>query len=135
MPDTFIPIPVETVSEAEELPSRTYRLDLDKGRISGKVDGLEAVNQAMRKAIITPRFKCLIYDSQYGSELEKAVIAKDATQEYVRATAARFIKDALLPDTRILSVDNVEVEFSGDGAHFRFRASTIFGDTEIEEVI
>ena len=62
MPDTFIPIPVETVSEAEELPSKTYRLDLDKGRIVGKVDGLEAVNQAIRKAIITPRFKCLIYD-------------------------------------------------------------------------
>lgn len=135
MPDTFIPIPVETVSEAEELPSKTYRLDLDKGRIVGKIDGLEAVNQAIRKAIITPRFKCLIYDSQYGSELENAIITKDATREYIRATAARFIKDALLPDTRILSVYDVEVEFNGDGAYFRFRADTIFGDTEIEEVI
>ena len=69
MPDTFIPIPVETVKEAEEKPSCTYRLDLDNGRIVGKVDGLTAVNQAIRKAIITPRFKCLIYDHQYGRAL------------------------------------------------------------------
>lgn len=135
MPDTFIPIPVETVTEAEELPSLTYRLDLDKGRIAGKIDGMEAVEQAIRKAIITPRFKCLIYDSQYGSELESAVIARDAGREYVRATAERFIKDALLPDTRILSVDDVEVGFDGDNAFFRFRADTIFGTTELEEVI
>ena len=101
----------------QELPSKTYRLDLDKGRIVGKVDGLEAVNQAIRKAIITPRFKCLIYDSQYGSELENAIITKDATREYIRATAARFIKDALLPDTRILSVYDVDVDFNGDGGN------------------
>ena len=52
----------------------TYGLDLDKGRITGKIDGLEAVNQAIRKAIITPRWKCLVYDNQYGSEIEDAVI-------------------------------------------------------------
>lgn len=63
------------IEEAQEPSSKTYRLDLDKGRISGKIDGLEAVNQAIRKAIITPRFKCLIYDNQYGSEVEDAVIS------------------------------------------------------------
>ena len=95
MPDTFIPIPVETVKEAEEKPSRTYRLDLDNGRIVGKVDGLTAVNQAIRKAIITPRFKCLIYDHQYGSEIEDAIIAKDATRDYIEAATEGFVKDAL----------------------------------------
>lgn len=67
MPDVLIPIPIETVTDSEEQPSLTYRLDLDAGRIVGKVDNLEAVNQAIRKAIITPRFKCLIYDNQYGT--------------------------------------------------------------------
>ena len=76
MAETFIPIPVETVLEAEEQPSLTYRLDLENGRIVGKVDGLTAVNQAIRKAIITPRFKCLIYDPQYGSEIEDAIMRK-----------------------------------------------------------
>ena len=41
----YIPIPVDTVQEAAELPSLTYKLDLDKGRIVGMVDGQEAVRQ------------------------------------------------------------------------------------------
>lgn len=95
MAEVFIPIPIETVTEAEELPSLTYRLDLDNGRIVGKVDKLEAVNQAIRKAIITPRFKCLIYDNQYGSEIEEAIIQKDASRDYIEAVTEGFVRDAL----------------------------------------
>ncbi len=135
MAEVYIPIPIDTVTEAEEQPSLTYRLDLDNGRIVGKVDGLGAVNQAIRKAIITPRFKCLIYDNQYGSEIEDAIIAKDATAEYIEAVTEGFVKDALRPDTRILSVYDFQFEFENDKAYIFFRADTIFGKTEIEEVI
>lgn len=135
MAEVYIPIPVQTVTEAEEQPSLTYRLDLDNGRIVGKVDGLEAVNQAIRKAIITPRFKCLIYDNQYGSEIEEAIISKNATREYIEAVTEGFIRDALRPDTRILSVYDFQFEFENDKAYIFFRADTIFGKTEIEEVI
>ena len=135
MADVFIPIPIETVTEAEEQPSLTYRLDLDNGRIVGKVDGLEAVNQAIRKAIITPRFKCLIYDHQYGSEIEEAIISKDATREYIEAVTEGFIRDALRPDTRILTVYDFQFDFENDKTYVFFRADTIFGETEIEEVI
>lgn len=133
--EVFIPIPIETISEAEEQPSLTYRLDLDKGRIVGRVDTLEAVNQAIRKAIITPRFKCLIYNNQYGSEIEEAVIAKDASHEYLEAVVEGFVRDALRPDTRILSIYDFRFEFSEDVAYVFFKADTIFGKTEIEEVI
>lgn len=135
MAEVYIPIPVETVTEAEEQPSLTYRLDLDNGRIVGRVDKLEAVNQAIRKAIITPRFKCLIYDNQYGSEIEEAIISKDATRDYIEAVTEGFVKDALYPDTRILSVYDFQFEFKEDKAYVFFRADTIFGETEIEEVI
>ena len=54
----YIPINIADVQDAQEMSSRTYRLDLDAGRIVGFVDNLEAVQQAIRKAIITPRFKC-----------------------------------------------------------------------------
>lgn len=135
MADVYIPIPIDTVTEAEEQPSLTYRLDLDKGRIVGKVDGLTAVNQAIRKAIITPRFKCLIYDNQYGSEIEEAIITKDASPDYIEAVTEGFIRDALRPDTRILSVYDFQFNFEEDKAHVFFRADTIFGKTEIEEVI
>lgn len=135
MAEVYIPIPVATVTEAAEKPSLTYRLDLENGRIVGKVDGLEAVNQSIRKAIITPRFKCLIYDSQYGCEAEEAIISKDASPEYIEAVTEGFVKDALRPDTRILSVHDFLFEFRGDGAYISFRAETIFGETTIEEVI
>lgn len=135
MPETYIPIPVETVTEAEEQPSLTYRLDLDAGRIVGMVDGLTAVEQAIRKAIITPRFKCLIYDNQYGSEIEDAFIAKDASYEYIRAATEGFIKDCLKPDTRVLGVHDFEFEFMDNQAYIYFKADTIYGETEIKEVI
>lgn len=131
----YIPIPVQQVVEAAELPSLSYRLDLDRGRIVGRVDGLAAVNQAIRKAIITPRFKCLIYDNQYGSEIEEAIIAKDASREYIQAAIEGFVKDALRPDMRILSVYDFQIDFAEDRAEIFFRADTIFGQTEVGEVI
>ena len=48
-----IEIPFTDIEEEAEKPSRTYCLDLDTGRIIGMVDGISAVNQAIRKAIIT----------------------------------------------------------------------------------
>lgn len=135
MAEVYIPIPISTITEAEEQPSLTYRLDLDKGRIVGKADKLEAVNQAIRKAIITPRFKCLIYDNQYGSEIEEAIITKNATRAYIEAVTEGFVRDALRPDTRILSVYDFIFEFENDKAYISFKADTIFGKTEIEEVI
>lgn len=133
--NVYIPIPIETITEAEEQSSLTYRLDLDNGRIVGKIDKLEAVNQAIRKAIITPRFKCLIYDNQYGSEVEAAIIENDANRSYIEAVTEGFIKDALRPDTRILSVYDFQFEFKEDKAYIFFKADTIFGETEIEEAI
>lgn len=131
----FLPMPIETVETAREAPSLTYRLDLDKNRIVGKVDGLAAVQQAIQKAIITPRWKCLIYDNQYGSEIKEAIIAKDVTEEYVASVMEGFIRDALKPDTRILDVSDFTFEFEGDNAYIGFTASTIFGTTRVEGVV
>lgn len=131
----FIDIGIDTVEEATEQPSKTYRLDLEKGRIVGIVDEQEAVKQAIRKAIITPRFKCLIYDDQYGSEIEDAVIAKDATQEYIEAVIPDFIKDCLKPDTRILDCFDFVFEIINDQAHIAFSCDTIYGLVSVEEVI
>lgn len=130
-----IELPVASVSEAQELPSKTYRLDLDAGRIVGNVDGKEAVKQAVRKALITPRWKCLAYDNQYGSEIEDAIIKGDATREYIETATEGFVRDALKPDTRILDVSDFSFEFQDDAAYISFTLSTIYGDIDIEEVM
>ena len=131
----YIPINIADVQDAQEMPSRTYRLDLDAGRIVGFVDNLEAVQQAIRKAIITPRFKCLIYDKQYGSEIEDAVIAKDASREYAQSVIEGFVKDALAPDSRILECHDFDISFDKDQAQIVFTADTNYGEIELEEVI
>lgn len=135
MPEVFIPLPVAEVEKLQETPSTTYKLDLDRGRISEKIDGIEAVNQAIRKAIITPRFKCLIYDNQYGSEIEDSIIVSDATQEYIEIVVEGFVTDCLKPDTRILSVNDFSITLKNDSVYISFKADTIFGETTIEEVI
>ena len=131
----YIDIDIDTVEDEEELPSKTYKLDLDNGRIAGYVDEQEAVRQAIRKALITPRFKCLIYDDQYGSEIRDAVISKDATREYTETVLPEFIEDCLLPDTRILEVFDINIEFENERAYIDFKCDTIFGLVSVEEVI
>ena len=130
-----IPFPVDEVEQANEPPSSTYRLDLDRGRIAGRVDGLEAVNQAIRKALMTPRFRCLAYDDQYGSEIKDTVYSDEVTPEYIEAELPELIEDALSVDSRILDVYDFSFAFTGDRAFIRFKADTIFGETVIEEEI
>ena len=116
----------------EEETSRTYKLDLDSGRIIGFVDDLDAVEQAIRKAVATPRFDCLIYDDQYGSETGCADMALGATEEYRRSAIEGFIRDALSQDTRILEVGEFEIEFVDDEAYVSFSVSTIFGEIKLD---
>lgn len=121
--------------DEEEETSRTYKLDLDAGRIMGFVDDIDAVEQAIRKAIATPRFDCLIYDDQYGSETACADMAVGATEEYRRSAIEGFIRDALSQDTRILEIGEFEIEFVDDEAYVSFSVSTIFGEIKLDKEV
>ena len=101
-------------------PSRTYRIDFDRGRVIGMVDGLEAIKQAVYKAIETDRFAHIIYGGQYGRQRS----APDELQSY--------IEEALLADDRITAVDNFQVSYDGDAATMSFTVTTVFGTTPIE---
>lgn len=129
-----IPIGITQVIDEPDMPSKTYKLDLDNGRIIGKVDELEAMNQFIRKALITPRFKCLIYDSQYGSEIRE-ITTTDATREFIESEMPRLVEDALTYDPRILKVYDFSFSFKDDSVFVKFSVDTIFGTTEFEGVI
>ena len=130
-----IEIPIDEIEEESELPSKTYRLDIDSGRITGMTDGIEAVNQAIRKALVTCRFCNLIYDDDYGSEIEETLHDKTVTPEYLEEIIPELVKDALSQDTRITDVYDFEIQLENDSAYIFFKADTIFGKTEISEVI
>lgn len=130
-----IQIPFDEIGEKPEQPSETYRLDLDKGRIYGKTQGLDALNQAIKKAILTLRFDNLIYDDDYGCEAGNVIHSADVTPEYLQTAVPQMIKDALSQDSRIISVSDFNMQFVNDSAQISFNVSTIFGETQITEVM
>ncbi len=127
-----VEIPINAFEEEAEKPTKTYFLDLDNGRIIGNIDGLEAVKQAIRKAIITSRYKNLIYDSDYGSEVKDMVYDKESTPELIETALPELIKDALSLDTRILNVSDFEFKFENDKAYISFNVDTIYGQTSFD---
>lgn len=113
--------------QAEEVqqPSRTYRIDFERGRILGMVDGLEAVKQAVFVILETERFRHLIYSPDYGMEWHGLV---GANPVYIRSELKRRITDALMQDDRIENVTDFQINIAGDTAIVRFTVVSTFGD-------
>ena len=133
----FIPIPVSELRFEVEQPNKSYRLDLERGRILplGSINGIEAIEQAIKKALMTPRFRCLIYDNRYGSELKQTIISEDNTREFIETEIPRLVKDALSQDSRIRDVYGFSIAFDDEDVLISFTVRTDFGDVGIEGVL
>lgn len=110
-------------------PSLTWKLDLDRGKITGKTDGLDAVKQAVLKSLQTDRFWYDIYSFDYGHEL-KLIIGNPP--QFVTSEVKRMIEEALLIDDRITAVKNVETSISSDQMTIQFTVTSIYGSFEGE---
>jgi phage baseplate assembly protein W len=113
----------------EQQPSLTYRIN--NNRIAGKVDGIDAVRQAVSKILLTERFQYLIYNSDYGVELNSLI---GQPQGYVQADIKRRITEALMQDDRIRNVTDFNIQFDGDIANVAFTVVSVYGSFN-EEVI
>jgi hypothetical protein len=118
---------METVAATQ--PSRTWRLDVERGRVSGFIDGVEAVKQAVFKILNTERFSYLIYDSSYGFE-GHGLVGKD--RMLVQSELRRRIREALMQDDRIMDIERIQVEFEGDAARVQFTVVSDFGSFDME---
>lgn len=122
---------VDAVDEIAAIePSKTYRLSYESNEISGLIDGEEALRQFIVKAITTARFRFLIYDEQYGSELDE-LIGADVSLELLQMEIPRVITEALIYDDRVADVTDFEVTRDSDKLFVSFRVVT----TEGEDVI
>lgn len=99
-------IQLETV-ESVEFTNVTYRLDYESLRISGKIDELDAVIQALYKILNTERYAYEIYPDSYGVEFD-GLIGQD--KDYVRAELPRRIIDALKVDDRVRDVTDMAIK-------------------------
>lgn len=118
--------------EVETQPSLTYALDIENGRIRGRVDGIEAVRQAVYLILNTERFAYLIHSWNYGIELKDLV---GQPKEYAIPEIKRCITEALLQDDRITAVDGFSFSTEKKKVHVTFTVHAIFGDLEMEAEI
>jgi hypothetical protein len=115
-------------------PTRTYGFNLGTGEFSGYVDEKEAMKQFVAKAVATARFRYLIYDGQYGCELDD-LIGQDVTPELLTIEIPRVIKEALIYDERIVDVGAFSISREGDKLFVEFTVHTIFGEVTGEVTI
>lgn len=114
-------------------PSKQHRMDLDRNRILGTCDSLEAVKQSIFKILNTERYDYLIYSWNYGIELKDLY---GQPPVYVCPELERRVKEALLQDDRITGVDEFEFNTSNKGVvSVAFTVHTLFGDLNEEMAV
>lgn len=117
--------------EIETQLTRTYALRFDGYPCSGgKLDGLEAMKQAIFLILQTERFQYAIYSWNYGIELN-ALLGQTMTP-YLQAKVAKAIEDALMADDRVLSVEQFSFTKGKRSLLVKFTVTTTEGDVESE---
>lgn len=110
--------------------SRTWLIKDNK--IVGMVDSKEAIKQSIEIMLGVSRYEHLIYSWDYGHELN-TLFGKD--KSYIEIEAPRLIKECLLQDDRISSVDNFNFLQVDDGLLLKFEVMTIDGIVKSEVTI
>ena len=103
-------------------------------RISGFVDNVDALAQAIYLILNTERYQFLIYSWDYGVELLDLF---GKPMSYVISDLPRRIKDALIQDDRVEDVVDFEFEIKGKKLLTTFTVVSNIGNisTELEVVV
>lgn len=110
--------------------TRTYKLS--ETNIQGFADDLGALEQHIYKVLSTEKYEFPIYSFNFGIELE-SMIGRDPA--YVKVELKRRIKDCLLQDNRITSVENFKFTNIGDEVLCTFDVVSIYGEIEITKEV
>lgn len=129
-------IPIET---EQELPmAREWAWDFEKLDFKTKdgkmylVEGKEAVKIWLWKLFMTTRYKEVIFNWDYASELEN-LIGQGYTQGYLNSEAERYVREAIEYNLKdyVTDVRNVNVSFDEGTLTIEFTAITPYGEVEI----
>lgn len=118
--------------EKKRIPSMTWKINREEGEARGTVDGWEAMRQAVGKILQTERYRYVIYDWNYGIELD-GLIGKNAS--YAIPELKRRIEDALLADDRVTAVTDFHFSQEKDSVTADFLVHTIFGQMRAERTV
>ena len=123
-----IDILVDKITE-KTYSTRTYKIIVDVDRISGHVDGLESIAQAIYLILSTERYEHIIYSWDYGVELLD-LCGKPTS--YVMSELPRRIKEALIQDDRISDVVDFTFEKKRNSLLTKFTVVTKLGNISNE---
>lgn len=119
--------------EEVEKSNLTYKLDFKRKRIIGIIDELEAVKQSIYKILNTERQSKLIYNQDYGVELQR-FIGQD--EDFVKSDLQRTITEALLADDRILEVKDFTLNpLESNLITINFSVISVFGDISLKSEV
>lgn len=112
-------------------PSLTWLINRQTMRVQSRVEGLEAVRQAVEIILSVERFKWQIYTSRIGTELDD-LIGEEAA--YIESELPRMVTEALLVDDRVIEVTDFVSHVKDDTMTWAFTVNTVYGsyDTAIE---
>ena len=114
------------------IPSKTFYIDFESKKILGMVDDKKAIEQSIYLALKTERYNYLIFSWNYGEETNKLV---GKPKDLARAELPRLLKECLLVDDRISSIEDVVLTDVEEGLHVSFTAVTVHGDIPIEREV
>ncbi len=117
---TFRNEPVEDIQQ----PSRTWKLDFDKGKVTGMTGGLDAIKQTVFCILQTDRFRYLIHSFNYGQEFNSLI---GLSPTFVESEINRMVQEALMQDDRITNIENLQMEPNGDSLLVTFTVVTDIG--------
>jgi hypothetical protein len=129
--DFILPTVTSVVAEGSVKGGSTYHLDRERMRITGRCsDYLENVRQAVYLMLRTERYDFAMYSHAYGVEL-KSLFGK--AREEVVPKLMKNIREALLTDDRIKSVDGFSFNIKGRVYRVSFTVGTEYGCLEIND--
>lgn len=114
----------------QKQPSKTYRLK-DRS-ISGNVDGIEAVKQAVYCILSTRRFEHIIYSWNYGQEFTDL---HGGSMDMVKTKIKKRIREALTQDDRIRDVGAFSFAKDGKKLLISFTVSCDLGEFQAEKEV
>lgn len=116
----------------DTLPSYTLGLRTGSERVLGRVDGLEAMKQAIYLILSVERYDYLIHSWNYGVELQDLY---GMPTSYCIPEIERRIREALLQDDRITAVDGFSFSVERGKIHTTFTVATNYGAVEAERTV
>ena len=136
LPTDNIDYDIEDVSiinfDVRQEPSKTFKLNIEKNRVDGICDDVEALKQTIFLILNTERYEHLIYSRNYGVELNDLI---GEPISYVIPELERRITEALIQDDRIENIDNFEFQNIKGKVQCKFTVHSKYGNIKAEKVV